>query len=482
MGPKESWKVFRQTKRCRNEEEEHEGSPNAEPPSHRGNQAPDIDDGDHVPTPKKRRPAAMSLSQVKGHQAVVGTCSIHHDRQAAAELIDVLKTYAEKVYSRGSEALGKGGSSSPDSAASRAAGTNISSPDEPIAAAETVEDPTRKEPKATSDYSVELSVEEMIRREADALRTGSAESHRFVSINTFVKGVIMVCIIDKNIDAVKLVDAIFSDIRATRKRQTRFLERMTPMNVTSYAEIEAFKSAARPMISTSLPPVDDNVPPLVAKQRTATSTPAIDENASEAIEGVPNNEQRSESGSNDVDGDHEGDAAKHVGVKQSIAAGEICQEKPENGGEHVTVSPAKTEKRWTFRVDPRRRNTGLSRKDLIDAAVSFVGKGHSVAMKSPDVSGILAESRFCLEFWHAVGVVTVSIDQGFPEGSFPCSSRCISIPLPFYLPACSTAQVTIVVEAIKSMVGASVLFNYALNHEYSISRLQDAVCEKTLNS
>lgn len=37
-------------------------------------------------------------------------------------------------------------------------------------------------------------------------------------------------------------------------------------------------------------------------------------------------------------------------------------------------------------------------------------------------------------------------------------------------------QVTIVVEAVKCMVGASVLFNYSLNKEYSINRLQDALC------
>lgn len=43
-------------------------------------------------------------------------------------------------------------------------------------------------------------------------------------------------------------------------------------------------------------------------------------------------------------------------------------------------------------------------------------------------------------------------------------------------------QVTIAVEAVKSVVGASVLFNYALNHEYSISRLQDAVCGAILDS
>lgn len=43
-----------------------------------------------------------------------------------------------------------------------------------------------------------------------------------------------------------------------------------------------------------------------------------------------------------------------------------------------------------------------------------------------------------------------------------------------------SAQVTIVVEAIKSMVGASVLFNYDLNHEYSVARQQDAVCGKLL--
>lgn len=41
---------------------------------------------------------------------------------------------------------------------------------------------------------------------------------------------------------------------------------------------------------------------------------------------------------------------------------------------------------------------------------------------------------------------------------------------------------TIVVEAVKSVVGVSVLFNYARNHEYSISRLQDAVCGAILDS
>lgn len=41
---------------------------------------------------------------------------------------------------------------------------------------------------------------------------------------------------------------------------------------------------------------------------------------------------------------------------------------------------------------------------------------------------------------------------------------------------------TIVVEAVKSVVGVSVLFDYALNHEYSISRLQDAVCGAILDS
>lgn len=43
-------------------------------------------------------------------------------------------------------------------------------------------------------------------------------------------------------------------------------------------------------------------------------------------------------------------------------------------------------------------------------------------------------------------------------------------------------QVTIAIEAVKSVVGTSVLFNYALNHEYSISRLQDAVCGAILDS
>ncbi len=60
----------------------------------------------------------------------------------------------------------------------------------------------------------------------------------------------------------------------------------------------------------------------------------------------------------------------------------------------------------------------------------------------------------------------------------------IQMMLFFFETACvyDSLQVTIVIEAVKSVVGASVLFNYALNHEYSISRLQDSVCGPILDN
>ncbi|CAN0445661.1 unnamed protein product, partial [Hapterophycus canaliculatus] len=49
--------------------------------------------------PKKpRRAAVINLGNVKGHQAVVGTCDIRNDRQATAELVDILNAVADDMY------------------------------------------------------------------------------------------------------------------------------------------------------------------------------------------------------------------------------------------------------------------------------------------------------------------------------------------------------------------------------------------------
>eukprot|EP00904_Undaria_pinnatifida_P010473 jgi/Undpi1/6556/HiC_scaffold_20.g09035.m1 len=443
MGPKKKWHMHSQPKRSRDDGQQQANG-----------------DGQRQQQPGKRpRVSAVNLGNVKGHQAVVGTCDVRNDRQATAELVDLLNVFADELYpeeeqqdeAEGEDTEGALTETAPSAAskgAAPASGTPTPTPTPTAATADAPEKPP-------------LSVEEMIRQEADALRSGTAKSHRFKSVNTSVRGVVMVCVMDAKIDVLKLVDAVFDGIRATRQRRCRFLERMTPMQVTAFSEIDAFKSAAEAMVYDALPQVAEGVPPLdesvaVAPPNKANANAAADA-ASAGKSGVallPNKAEAGESPTAAEAGLVTGKTLTPAGAStateeappQQCAAGEegsggsseaaaavvvaVAAAGGEgNGGRADEVAALKTkktcDKRWKFRVDVRRRNSGLKRLDLINAVADSVGKGHTVSMSSPDV--------------------------------------------------------TIAIEAVKSVVGASVLFNYALNHEYSISRLQDAVCGAILS-
>lgn len=372
MGPKKKWSGhYHQAKRPREgvQEDGKSGS------------------GDERPK-KPRRTAAISLGNVKGHQAVVGTCDVRHDRQATAELVDMLNSVADDVYP---ETEG-------DNAAAEDAAT--ASPVAPTSSAE------RKPGNGDSDGAgdsassaaapaggaAELSVEEMVKQEADALRSGSDKAHRFKSVNTSVKGVVMVCVMDPKVDILRLVDALYDEIRTTKMRRSRFLERVTPLQVTAYSELDAVKEAVGPIVSKALPPVAEGVPPLPtavrasganatgpADSKTEKGTPA----AKDSGDKVKAAEIKQEEGVGAAESAPSGTGDKAgggTGAGASGAAGTKEGAVVNDGKENKTC-----DKRWKFRADIRRRNSGLKRLDLINAAVGSVGVGHSVNMASPEV-------------------------------------------------------------------------------------------------
>ncbi|CAN0071116.1 unnamed protein product [Laminaria digitata] len=445
MGPKKKWHMHSRPKRSRDDQQQANNSDGQQPS-------------------KRARVSAMNLGNVKGHQAVVGTCDVRNDRQATAELVDLLNAFADDLYPKGGgqdqeEEEGKKGATAeaappaPRAATpgqeDRSSGSNKGTP--PAAPAAVDDNGGSTKPASSVSASSPtatppLSVEEMVRQEADALRSGTADSHRFKSVNTYVRGVVMVCVMDPNIDVLTLVDAVFEGIRATRKRRCRFLERVTPLQVTAFSELEAFKSAAEPVVYAALPRVAEGVPPIgdeaggkVAPPVKANANTAAAAAAAAAAANVANAASAGKSESEaevspptkEQASGEEGQtaaAAAAAGAGETITTAAADAAGGEGGGETGEVVAAKKktcDKRWKFRVDVRRRNSGLKRLDLINAVADSVGKGHSVSMSSPEV--------------------------------------------------------TIAIEAVKSVVGASVLFKYSLNHEYSISRLQDAVCGALLN-
>lgn len=411
---------------------------------------------------KPQKQTHANVGQVKGHQAVVGTCDVRNDRQATAELVDLLNDFADKVYPETDEKESSPSSAVPDS------GSNDNSKDAPAAKSPAEPAAVDSEKVSPGEASArveeaggssekqepqELSVEEMIRKEADALRAGQNKTRRFQSVNTFVKGVVMVCVLDPQVDVLRLVDAMFEEIRQTRKRRGRFLERVTPMQAVAFSELEAFKTAAEPVVASALPPVAEGVPPLVlparaaaAAKTTAAAPAATDESAVDAasttagsvdkkqgdasssvesskkVEEISTEEAGTPSGGKQLSEASVVEAAavsplptaalevKGDGAAEASAAAEregtVVDAKKEadkggggdggggggtvNGGGEgaaaAAVAGSKTsDKRYKFRVDVRRRNSGLKRIELINAVADSVGAGHSVNMAAPDV-------------------------------------------------------------------------------------------------
>lgn len=403
MGPKKSGKKWhhQQPKRPRDEQDCGEGGHTSE----------------EEQRPKKpRRAAVINLGNVKGHQAVVGTCDIRNDRQATAELVDLLNAVADDMYPAHAEA-------EEDEAGSEGGGATAPG------ASVTVTNSTEKENSGGGDgaetkkpalsatattaaeaagagattAAPEKSVEEMIREEAAELR--STKTHRFKSVNTSVKGVVMVCVMDSKIDIVRLVDALFDEIRTTKTRRSRFLERVTPLQVTAYSELEAFKEAAKPIVSAGLPPVAEGVPPLPVVVR-ATATKAggtkveagatATEETPEAAAAVAGQAANAET-SGTAAASSTGDKVEVDGEKQATSpmAAASTSGNGTPSGQHKKGSVCArgkemktSDKRWKFRVDIRRRNSSLNRLDLINAVVGSVGEGHSASMSSPEVKKV----------------------------------------------------------------------------------------------
>lgn len=449
MGPKKKWHHQQQLKRTTEQQQATDSTTAAE----------GIAGQEHEQRAKKRRVSSIGLAQVKGHQAVVGTCDVRNDRAATAELIDLLNTVADDMYP---EEEGETRQDPPATASGVDEGQHPATPGDTAAAA--------------LPAPASLSVEEMVRQEADALRSGQDKSHRFKSVNTFVKGVIMVCVMDPRVDVVRLVDALFAEIRTTRKRRSRLLERVTPLQVTSFSEIEAFTIAAQPAVFAALPRVAEGVPPLAPvaapKKAVGADTAPAEEvaavpashgggeeaaasaAAATAAEDSTSAKDAARSGSVCIAGKREGgqaaeDAAvtgdggpgekgaapKATGASNGGTAPKADARKEEQAGAAVDAAAAGDEgviaedcrdsgktcdRRWKFRVDVRRRNSGLKRLELINAVAGSVGKGHSVSMASPDVSVMQGNAPTLTVYSSRCSAKETRMPARPPDAFMPC--------------------------------------------------------------
>jgi THUMP domain len=109
---------------------------------------------------------------------------------------------------------------------------------------------------STSTSSGSASIEELIKAEASAVRAAGT-TDRFVSVNSELSGVLIICCMDAAVDIVATVRHICSQIVARRERRTRFLVRLTPLSSTCYGDLHNFSAlaaAAVPAAFAALPP------------------------------------------------------------------------------------------------------------------------------------------------------------------------------------------------------------------------------------
>jgi tRNA acetyltransferase TAN1 len=67
---------------------------------------------------------------------------------------------------------------------------------------------------------------------------------RFISVNSELSGVLIICCVDAAVDIVATVRHICSQIVAHRERRTRFLVRLTPLSATCYGDLPNFSALA----------------------------------------------------------------------------------------------------------------------------------------------------------------------------------------------------------------------------------------------
>ncbi|KAG5183709.1 hypothetical protein JKP88DRAFT_163797, partial [Tribonema minus] len=63
-----------------------------------------------------------------------------------------------------------------------------------------------------------------------------------------LRGVVVVCVLDKTLDIVSITAELFSDVRKTKVRRSRFLIRAVPLATTCYGDAESLVGIAKPLV------------------------------------------------------------------------------------------------------------------------------------------------------------------------------------------------------------------------------------------
>lgn len=154
--------------------------------------------------------AVRTLSHIKGHQAIIGTSDSGKERQAVKELLTLLDEAANDLYPKSVDNTGQNDAADGEQASSLTA---------------------------------------MIEAEAAALRTQRGSQQRFASLKSDLRGIIVICVMDRDVDILVLVRYICAQITEKRERRSRFIVRLSPLTHTCYSDLANMTETATPLVT-----------------------------------------------------------------------------------------------------------------------------------------------------------------------------------------------------------------------------------------
>lgn len=165
-----------------------------------------------------------STSSVRGHGAILGTCESARGREASKELVNLLTQTIEMMEVPMSESS----SSAPSS-------------------------------------GVQLSAKDELEAELAEIRQKSHKAtQQVISVDTNIKGVILVKIMNRNIDPVTLVQRVFERIKNEGLPCSRYIARLIPLQRVFYPNKNELRQNIGEMLRKEFPGAD--FPPVVTEE------------------------------------------------------------------------------------------------------------------------------------------------------------------------------------------------------------------------
>lgn len=159
----------------------------------------------------------QDISSCRGFGTFLATCFSARERETSNELVNLITEVVEEIY------------------------------------------PAAAEEAEAAIEEKELSIEELVRREVEAVKDtkNKRSAQKAISVNTGVKGVVLVRLTQRNHDPVRIYRFILDKIMRDKLPLTRHVVRLIPLQITFFPNDDEFREHVGIFCGLHLPPRGD---------------------------------------------------------------------------------------------------------------------------------------------------------------------------------------------------------------------------------